>query len=45
MLSVIEWRLLSLNKILPKRVSPKSDDAMSRFLSPFAKGRGKDCIH
>lgn len=44
MLSVIEWLLLSLNEILPRSVSPQSEDPMSHCLAPFTKGRQRrDC--
>lgn len=38
MVGVIDWQLLSLNKILPKSVFLKSEDPMSHFLNPFTKG-------
>lgn len=42
MLSVIEWRLLSLNEILPQSISPKSEDPWVTFQARSPKVEGDD---
>lgn len=46
MFSVIEWRLLPLNKILPPKCLSQSEGAMCHSLVPFTKGRRRRyCVH